>query len=149
MTKLSTITAAQALNATIAGMRSAPAVYPPSLPASDLPLALSAVGPGVVDWESHAGDYIRDGFTLIVTVYVAPLGQGMGVDEGMRKAITLLDATLAKWRTAGALSNGAEVDIDRPGIRHSGVRNDLQYSEPDTYYRGFRLEIPVYERIED
>lgn len=156
MSKAATLAAAQEVNAAITGMTTAPTAYPASLPNSELPCAFVYVGPGTVNWEAHSADFIKDSWTLIVDVYVTPLGQGEGINEGMQRAIALLDAFLATWRTTDELSNGAEVDVTAvgtrvvgQGIRHSGIRNNMQYSEENTYYRGFRAEIPVYERIED
>lgn len=146
MSPTTTIAALQTLHAAVSGVTSAPAAYPPSLEASELPCVLVYAGPGLTRWDSHGGDLKRRERTYVCRWYVRHLVSGMGIDEGMQDTLTLLEAAVALYEETDDLTNGAQIhlsDADNQAIRDSGVRSDFQYGTET--YRGFEVQISVWE----
>jgi hypothetical protein len=144
----------QAINRGITGITDAPDAFPVSIPAANLPTALTYLGPGVTRWESHGGDLIRRERTFLVRVYVAAAELGLGITESMEDAEQLLDTFLATWQEQAELADGAQVQITIQGgavvgigIRDSGVVHDMVYG--DGVYRGFEAQLTLWMWDED
>jgi hypothetical protein len=156
MSATATRQAAQAVNRSIPGINDAPDEFPASLAGARLPMALTYLGPGVTRWETHGGTQIRRERTLIIRVYVAEATLGRGITQGIEAAEALLDAAIRVWEVTDELSNGAQVQITEAGnavvgigIRDSGVVHDMTYSDAQQFFRGFELQLTVWEWDED
>lgn len=141
------ITAMQARHAAIEGVTSAPTAYPTGLNNADLPLMLTDALKGKTDWESHGGDLALETRAYRVRCFCLPGGLGVGFDQGKQQAITMLDAVLASYRENPDLTETAAIKIEM-GVEDSGVKSDMQYTDPDTKYYGFELLVSVEERWE-
>lgn len=151
MSTLAVITRLQALHATVAGVRSAPAPaqYPASLNVPDLTTILTLPTEGT--WNLESMDGLRRADTPYrVYVYVAPVSQGAGIAEGTVAALELFDALRALYLdpanlsliNAGGVQATLRTSTSTP-IRHSGV-GVLTFGE--LAYRGFTLDIGVMEK---
>ncbi len=144
----------QRINRGIAGIKGAPDKFPANIPAANLPLAITYLGPGLTRWESHGGDLIRRERTYIVRVYVAPAELGEGITQSLEATERLLDAFLLVWEDMAELDNDAQVRITVEGgavvgigIRDSGVVHDMVYGEQ--VFRGFEAQLTLWEWDED
>ncbi len=148
MTIQATIAALQAVHAEVAGVVSAPTVYPSSLDTAMLPCILTIPGEGTIDLETINAKKRAD-TTYRVFVYVAPVAQGAGVDEGVQDAIDLMQALRDAYltETAIALIRGVaqstlKTSRENP-IRHTGI-GVITFGE--TAYRGFTYDVGVMEK---
>lgn len=148
MTVLSTITALQALHADVDGVTSAPTAYPSSLDTSMLPCVLTLPGDGTLDLEA-IGARKRSDLVYKVFVYVAPVAQGAGVDEGTQSCILLMQALMDAYVTAANIqltTTPAQAILktsrDSP-IRHSGI-GTISFGGVD--FRGFTFDVGVMEK---
>ena len=141
------IAAFQARHAAISGVVTAPTSYPSALNTAELPLMLTDALKGKTEWETHGGDLALETRPYRVRCFCLPSGLGVGLDQGKQQAISVLDAVLASYRTAPALTSTAAIRIEA-GIEDSGPRPDMQYTDPDTHYWGFELLVSVEERWE-
>jgi hypothetical protein len=141
------ITAMQTRHATITGVTSAPTAYPTSLKAADLPCVLTDALKGKTEWGAHGGDLALETRAYRVRCFCLPGGLGIPIDQGKQQAITVLDATLASYRSAPDLTSTAAIKIE-VGVEDTGVKSDMRYTDPDTLYYGFELLVSVEERWE-
>lgn len=148
MTILTTITALQTLHATVAGVTTAPTVYPGKLNSADLPMILVLPADGTADLEAIGARKRHDGIYRAY-VYVAPLTEGVPVDEGVQTCILLLQALLDMYlnSTNVQLTTSPSQAIIRAStttpIRHSPIAT-LPFGGTD--YRGFTVDISVMEK---
>lgn len=93
MSIASVITALQAKHVGLSGVKTAPTAVPSSLNTAQLPIVI--VLPGPAAWSNQAIGLTRNDRTYNVRVYVAPIAQGQGIDQGYQ-------ATIALMQTLGA-----------------------------------------------
>ncbi|MBI2934671.1 MAG: hypothetical protein HYY29_03770 [Chloroflexi bacterium] len=122
------------------GISKAPKVLPPVINAADLPTAI--VIPGPADWNEHALGLYRQIRTYIIRVYVKPVSQGKGVDEGVQACLGPMNALGRTFLDNNTLDN--TVDEVRQPFSDSGVRGDLLYAEVP--YHGFEFQLMVTEK---
>lgn len=79
----------QGLHAGISGVTSAPTEMPGAINTADLPLVLSYPGQGKHNKPWDTGKRVDRNF--VVRLYVKPLGQGAGVDEGFQECLPFFD----------------------------------------------------------
>lgn len=100
MSVSSVISALQAQHATLTGITSAPTRIPASLNTALLPIVITLPASGT--WAHAAIGLNRQDRSYKVRLYVAPVAQGEGVDEGYQDTITLiqtLGASYVDWPT--------------------------------------------------
>ncbi len=141
------IAALQAKHAACTGVTTANTTYPTGINAADLPLMLTDALKGKTEWESHGGDYALEVRSYRVRCFCLPGGLGVGFDQGKQQAITVLDGVLASYRTSPNLTSTAAIRIE-VGVEDTGIRADMQYTDPETQYYGFELVVSVEERWE-
>ena len=135
----STYETIQTINAGVEGIRTAPTQMPTALNAADLPCALAI--PGGAHWDSQAISLKRQDRSWTVRVYVLPIAQGAGVDEGYQATLPILQALGARY--LGDLTLGGTVDhIDN--LADGGVRGDLTFGS--VAYHGFEFTFSVTEK---
>jgi hypothetical protein len=147
MSITATIAAFQTRHAAIAGVTTAPTIYPSGINAADLPLMLTDALKGKTEWETHGGDAALETRGYRVRFFCLPTGLGAGIDQGKQQAISVLDAVLASYRTNPTLSSTVAIRIE-VGVEDTGPRADMQYTDPETRYWGFELVVPVEERYD-
>jgi hypothetical protein len=111
----------QAVNAGIAGVKTAPIAMPGSLEAVQLPMALSYPGPG-----ENAGRSFSDLATSriwTVRVYVKEILMGSGVDEGYHNTLPFLERFRDEYSYQEHQSNGHWCSLE--AIGDSGVLADM------------------------
>lgn len=145
MTVASTISSLQARHALLSGMKTAPAAYPVSLPASDLPMAITDLVKGRSEWETHQGDYAKDEQQYLVRVFALPITQGQGIDQGKQACLTLLQTFLNSYKDSPTINSTTAILIER-GIEYNIPRDGIAYAE--TAYYGFNIVLSVEERDE-
>lgn len=134
------IEAIQAVNATIAGVKTAPTAMPASLNAADLPCALVFVGDFI--GTQQAIGMSRCNETFLVRVYVRPIAQGQGIDQGYQEMLVLLQAFIDKYHTqqqGGMFGDKVENIGD-----FSGSAMPLMFA--GTLYHGFEIRLEVVEK---
>lgn len=135
------IAAIQDVNVTIAGVKAAPTVMPAALNTADLPCALVFVGDFV--GTQQAIGMSRCNETFIVRVYVRPIAQGQGVDQGYQEMLELLQAFIDKYheqqQTGGMFGGLAEQVRD-----FSGNAAPLMFA--GTLYHGFEIRLEVVQK---
>jgi len=146
MTIASVVTAIQAVNAGIAGIRSAPTTIPGDLHTAILPCALVFIGPGEPERVSDFSLHFR---TFYVRFYVKPVAQGRKPDEGYREAYTLLQTVLETYLSditlGGAVQHiGRGARYDPPTFEDTGIV-EMMYGE--TAYHGFEIVVTTKEQI--
>ncbi|KKN82079.1 hypothetical protein LCGC14_0313460 [marine sediment metagenome] len=129
----------QELAAASSGIASAPTVVPASLNSVSLPMAICI--PGEADWGPQAVGLKRHDRTYRILVYVKPLPQGIGIDEGFQEVLPILQAMGDTFN--GNLSLDNTVDHIRD-IHDSGVRGDMEYA--GFTYHGFELSFEVTDK---
>ncbi len=134
MTKLISVTAASS------GITTAPSVLPPVLNSVDLPCAI--IRPGSAQWNEHADGLYRQVRTYEITVYVKPVAQGKGIDEGVQACLAPMQALGRAFLDNPTLDH--TVDIVRQPFADTGVRSDLDYA--GTPYHGFQFELDITEK---
>jgi hypothetical protein len=155
MTITTTQAAMQTLNRSITGVKTAPAEYPSGeLPTAHLPMAIT--------WPSDsATSNAAMGFNVSqryysVNVYVMPVQQGRGTDEGWALAMTLLQRFVDAYLDSdnillvtGTYQASVRTGTDQP-ISDNGIEV-LAYPPPATgiegwpHYFGFQLRVLVKE----
>jgi len=133
------ITALQTEWATLSGVTKAPTAMPASLNTADLPMALSFPGPG--QWNLHSLTLKRQERNYVVKVYLAPVAQGQGVDEGFQDTVTLMQtfgAAALDWPTWKSTSFENITSITDNG------HEILSFAELN--YHGFTLTLTVVEK---
>ncbi len=141
MTIATTIAALQTLHAAVAGIESAPTEYPAVIDTAELPLVL--VWPGPAQWAQHTAGLglQRQERTYLVRVFVQPTAQGEGTDEGLQRAIPILQAMGTAYLEDITL-NGA-VDQIRNGFADGGLDNLIYGAQS---YRGFEFTLQIVEK---
>ena len=146
MTIASVITAVQAINATITGVKSAPTTIPGKLNTADLPMALVFVGPGEPERVSDFSLHFR---TFYVRCYVKPVTQDIKPDAGYSEAYTLLQRFIEEYLSditlGGAVQHtGRGARYAPPTMEDSGIQA-MEYA--GTLYHGFEIVITTKEQI--
>ncbi len=139
MTVLSMVTTIQSIVADSSGIRSAPTEMPTSLNDSGLPCALTFPGAGT--WAPHVVGAKRHDREYVIRVYVKPVSQGRGIDEGYQNVLPIMDALGRTF--LNDLSLGGTID-HLSEIRCSGIMGDLQFA--GTPYHGFELRLIAAEK---
>jgi hypothetical protein len=143
VTVANTLAAFKTLHGAISGVSDAPAGVLASLQSAHLPLVQTI--PGEAVWNLHATALRRQSRVYLVRVYVAPVAQGRGLDEGWSKCVPLLEA-FGNAYVANPNLSGAVDQIgwsDTP-ITDSGI-TVLEHN--GTYYHGFEYRVPVIEKV--
>jgi hypothetical protein len=141
MSVQSTYEKIQTLNRAITGIVTAPTAMPTSLNAAALPCALTIPGPA--QWDTQAIGLPRQLRTYAIRVYVLPISQGAGVDEGFQKVLPILQAFGNYYLSQPGQTLGGTVDhID--SIADSGVKGDLTFG--GVAYHGFEFTLSVTEK---
>ena len=154
MTITTIVDAMQVINATITGVKTTPTELPGSLETADLP--------AIIVWPSAGESSQSAGFnmvqrTYLVTGYVMPAEQGLGISEGWAAAKTLLQLTIDEWlKTAnvilvtGTYSASVRPDADESPILDAGIEM-IAYPPPAQgvagypHYFGFQLGVTIKE----
>ncbi len=143
MTIAATITALQTLHATIAGVNTAPTVFPSNLNTATMPIVLT--WPGEADWRAQAVGLKREQREYIVRCYVAPISQDKaGPENAYTLCNTLLNlfgrAYLDNPTLSGAVDN--ILTILDSGV--SGGTFDLTWA--GIAYWGFVFRLGIVEK---
>jgi hypothetical protein len=149
MTIATTVTAFQALHATITGIVSAPTAMPQAIDTAELPLVFTWPGPTYEadGWQSQPGLWYTHRRVYIVRCYVKPIAQGRGFDDGYQTALTLLQAFGTAYMSAAGVALGGALEYIGPSVNDSGVRGDMQWvAGSDVYYTGFEFRIETKEK---
>lgn len=145
MTILATHSALCTVVAGSSGINTAPTAMPMALNAADLPCAI--VIPGPAKWNEHAVGLYRQDRTYLVNVYVLPVAQGQGVDEGFQKCLPIMQALgytlLTNFDLSGAVDRIGDKD-GRTSFTDGGIRGDMTFG--DVTYHGFQLVLPIIEK---
>lgn len=139
MTVATTYAQIQALVAASSGIVSAPTAMPTALNDPDLPCGICI--PGQATWEEHAVGLFRQNRLYTLRVFVKPISQGAGLDEGYQLVLPILQAIGDTFNRDPTLTNTVD-HIDN--IRDSGVRGDMEYA--GAVYHGFELSFTVTEK---
>lgn len=136
----SVIAAMQTIHASISGVTSAPTAIPGALNTAALPTVIMLPGPG--EWLNLTTDHtlarqVRD---YHVNVYVAPIAQGEGIDEGYQTTLTLLQLFGDEY--VSDITGGGAFEQMRI-IRDTG-HTVLRYADID--YHGFTFILNVKEK---
>lgn len=107
MSLSSVISAMQTRHGNLSGVASAPTAMPASLSTAQLPCALVFPGEGR-HTARRVGERQRVR-NLIVRVYVGPIAQGAGIDEGFQDVLTLLDTFCASYEQNTVIDSTAKV----------------------------------------
>lgn len=145
MTIAATHTALCSVVAGSSGIVSAPTAMPTALNAAELPCAI--VIPGPCRWNEHAIGLYRQERTYYVNVFVLPVAQGQGVDEGFQKALPILHAlgyTLLQNPDLNDTVDRIGSDDGRTSFTDGGIRGDMGFA--GTEYHGFQVVLPVIEK---
>ncbi len=143
MTVLATYQKVQSINAGSSGIVSAPTAMPSVLSPVDLPCALTFPGPAV--WNEHAVGLHRQERTYAVRVYVKPVSEGKGVDEGFQAVMPIMQALAHTYMGNPTLDNTVDHvgSGDRTWVEDAGVQV-LEFA--GVAYHGFELKIPIIEK---
>ena len=138
--------ALQTINATITGITTAPTEMPGHLDTAQLPCALAYPGPAEHSDASYT--HLRSDRTWLIRVYVKPLGQGRGVDEGYQECLPFLHYFATEYITQEHTSNTAWECLHYTG--DNGVRADMTLHNADTgeYYWGVEFTVLVTQFTE-
>ena len=131
----------QEVNEAIDGVTSAPTTLPASLNSSDLPCALCFV-------DSFYGAHQAIGMARRDTVYrvnvfVKPLVQGAGLDEGYQEMLTLAQAFITQYHTEQE-AGGFFDDYVEQFNDFDGDLRPLEYA--GVAYHGFTIRLRVVEK---
>lgn len=126
--------------ASTAGITTASTSLPATLNAVNLPWAV--VIPGPASWNEHADGLYRQLRTYVIRVYVKPVAQGKGVDEGIQACLAPLNAVGRLFLTNYSLDNTVD-EVVQP-FEDSGILGDLEYA--GVPYHGFEFRIQVKEK---
>lgn len=113
----------QELHLEIEGVVSAPTEMPGALVTEMLPCVLVYPGPAEHAVPFYAGrKEMRD---WLVRLYVWPIGQGQGVDEGYQRCLPFLDRFQNKYHRPGNLAPADGMWQELRSLEDGGVRADL------------------------
>ena len=146
MTISTVITAIQAVNIGITGVKTAPTTVPGKLNSVELPMALVFVGPGEPERVSDFGLHFR---TFYVRFYVKPIAQDAKPDAGYREAYELLQTVIETYLSditlGGAVQHiGRGARYDPPTLEDSGI---VEMVYAGTSYHGFEIVVTTKEQI--
>lgn len=133
-------TALQEFNAAIDGVKRAPIEQQTVINSADCPFVLA--WPEQAEWTRHSGAWSEVRRTWLISVYVKPLAQGRGIDDGYVKACELLEAFGQAYMSDDGLTLSGAVahvtDVTDEGVmvgEFAGVK-----------YHGFKLRAVVTEK---
>ena len=138
----------QTVNATITGVTSAPTDFPAVLNSSDLPMALSY--PEAAEYGRYAREGLSESRSWFVRLYVQPISQGRGVDEGFGNSVVFIDRFRDEWEKTTNQQGGdwwSEVEL----VSDSGVRADMRlHNVGETLYWGieFALRVIIHHDVD-
>jgi len=155
MTIQTTVTAMQAIHKGIAGVATAPTVYPPSLASASLPLVITWPGPGEAMLAGKAFNTSQRIYR--VTCYCMPSQQGRGIDEGWQLAQELLklfqaaylDSTnnpLTTGTYQASIRNSSDTPITDGGLELIAYPPQATGIDGIPHYYGFQMEVRVKEQ---
>ena len=141
------IDAVQTIHGNITGITSAPTALPGALNTSELPFVFT--WPGPAEWNKYSSTTANHIRTYIVRVYVWPVAQGEGVDEGYQDCLPLLQAFgeeyLSDITLGGAVEHiGTGTALEPPTCSDTGV-TVLDYAGID--YHGFEFTFMAKEQV--
>ena len=139
MTVLSTYAKIQSLVAASSGITSAPTVMPTALNDVDLPCSLCF--PGAATLQLQAAGLHRSDRLYTLRVFVKPVAQGAGVDEGFQEVLPIIQALGLAFNQNVGLDNTVDHISE---LRDSGVRGDMEYA--GIAYHGFEMSFSVTEK---
>ena len=141
MTVATTLAAFNTLHDSISGV--SVAIAPPSVPSVRLPVAVTI--PAESEWNMHASALRRQARAYLVRVYVAPVSQGRGNDEGWTKCVALLEAFGQAYMANRTLSGAVDqIGADDTRITDSGI---VILEHAGTLYHGFEYRVSVIEKV--
>lgn len=154
MTIETTAAALQVINGTITGMGSAPSVFPGSINTADMPLSIVWPGPGSAHLKGLGFNAVDRIYR--VTVYVMPVDQGLGIDEGWTLTMQLIqrfhDAYLLSTNNplvtgtySAWIKNSLETPILDGGLEVFAYPPPVTGIEGIPHYYGFEMNVPVLE----
>jgi len=143
MTLLATYEKIQSIAGDVSGITSAPTAMPTALNSVSLPCVLTFPGPA--EWNEHARGLYRQARTYYVRLYVKPVAEGLGIDEGYQASLSLindlgdafvrnptLDSTVDHIGEQGEFSDGGKTVLEFAGILYHGCEIQLQVTEKTT-----------------
>lgn len=140
MTILSTYQKICTLNAASSGITSAPSEMPTRLNDVSLPCALTIPGPGEGDLQAIGLRRQKIGY--IVRVFVKPVSEGMGVDEGFQACMAPAQALINTYIDNDTLDD--TIDFVEKPFSFSGIRGDMEFA--GVRYHGFELVLNVVDK---
>ena len=123
-------------------IRTLPTVFPTLLNDVDLPLALIIPGPAQ-EWNEHALQLYRTLRTYYIRIYVKPVAQGLGIDEGATMVLPIIDSVGASLVRDPTLNNSVD-HIGQQGEFSDGGLTVLMYG--DVPYHGVEFQIAITEK---
>ena len=142
MSIIDTYSELRAVVALTTSIRSLPTVFPTQLNDVDLPLALIIPGPGQ-EWNEHSLRLYRSLRTYIVRIYVKPVAQGLGIDEGATMVLPIIDSVGSYLVRNPTLNNSVD-HIGQQGEFSDGGLAVLMYG--DVPYHGVEFQIAITEK---
>ena len=122
------------------GIRTCRTSLPVNVNTAELPLAI--VRPGPAQWNEHALNQLnREERTYTISVYVMPLAQGQGLDEGYQACLAPLNALGQTLIDNPSLDNAVD-QIVMP-FEDGGVQA-LAFGGTD--YHGFVMSLNIVEK---
>lgn len=155
MTVTTVVTALQAINAAVTGIKSAPTAVPSSLNSADLPAVIVWPGPALSGQNAGFANSQRQ---YTITVYVQPFAQGQGVSEGWNNAKSYIQLLLEEYLdpdnvilvSSGGYQASIRSDLDESPIIDNGI-DVYAYPPPATgqpdwpHYFGAQFQVTVKE----
>ena len=118
MTPAQVITAMQAINAAVTGITSAPTTFPAALDTANLPCMLTF--PGEAEHQPGRVGATRTTREYRSILYGSPVGQGLGLNEGVQEVITLIPLIVTAYKANRTLSSGGATGRVGVPIQDSG-----------------------------
>ena len=136
----------QGINALVTGVRSAPTEMPGQLRTEMLPCVLVYPLAAMHTVPFYAGR--RTEREYLVRVYVAPIGQGEGVDGGFQECLPFLDRFADEYHEAANIAVSTEEWQELTLVEDTGVRADmtLHGSGQGQLYWGVEFTVGIKEK---
>lgn len=136
----------QGINALVTGVRSAPVEMPGMLTTELLPCALTYPWRGPHSVPFYSGR--RTDRLYLIRLYVRPIGQGEGVDEGFQECLPFLDRFADEYSEPGNIAPSDETWQELSLVEDGGVRADmtLHGAEVGQRYWGIEVVVEVKEK---
>jgi hypothetical protein len=146
MTAKTIVAKLQGINALVEGVRSAPTEMPGQLLTEMLPCVLVYPLGATHAVPFYAGR--RTEREYLVRVYVAPIGQGEGVDGGYQECLPFLDRFADEYHTADNIAVSTAEWQELTLVEDTGVRADmtLHGSGQGQVYWGVEFTVEIKEK---